>query len=576
MGLESSYSHGGLLVVRDYSLMWLDRFRYDFWSGALRVKGDTFGDIDLWGIEKPISLKESLNLAKRNIQAAQKVDTALIPSKVFSHIQNLSTLLNHVSRRIRTLRFRINGEHYLRLKLVKLAHNKDMDRRKQFAYKMQLSYLNEHSARCDSSIGHCLDVNNRILKALATARRNLDVFCENRVVFLQEQNNAFHLYPPEKVGITFDLSLRKNSDIVKQRSNEWFQLRKHVKVTGSTLHRALGLESLSELKQHHYQFIKKRPKPPFPEDVQKRVDYGKGNEKNAIASIVGGLLCAYKPRCYAFQEVGSLFGTVKEENFILVSPDGVLQCIGGENCPLNNKIEQHSLIPLEVKCVYPDTSKPLQPMYNLPARYVPQCLSEMAVYNAKYMWFGSYTVTSMSLIRVIFDQKLWEKMISIAFDLHGGEKPRVPTKLHPDTKELKQLVSSFIEKNCVFLCEVPSFRCVESVLRESTFLSPHSFCSVRREEKLDIDNLQRQSKVITYECVPLFETIHNTLRQEAQEVVVFMLSDHNRHHEEFIPYSLPLGYAMKGKSLSNSEVRHLIATTCDELARRGIPILCEV
>ena len=61
-----------------------------------------------------------------------------------------------------------------------------------------------------------------------------------------------------------------------------------------------------------------------------------------------------------------------------------------------------------------------------------------------------------------------------------------------------------------------------------------------------------------------------------QEVLVFMLSDHNRHHEEFVPYSLPLGYAMKGKHLSNNELRFLVDECRRKLKERGIPILCEV
>ena len=271
---------------------------------AKGFKGDTYGDIDLWGIEKPISINSALRLAKENIETAKKIHTKLSIPKIFSHAQNLHSLLSQLSRRIQTLRKRINGEHYLRLKIVKLAHNKDMDRRKQFAYRMQLSYLNEHSARCDSNIGRCLDVNFRILRALCTTRRNSEIFCESKLVHLHEQENAYHLFSAERNSLFFDLCARENSDIVKQRSDAWFSLRKNVKVTGSTLFNALGLESLAELKQHHYQFVKKREKPPFSEEIQKRLVYGRDNEKHAIATVVGGLLGAFKPPCYCFQEVG--------------------------------------------------------------------------------------------------------------------------------------------------------------------------------------------------------------------------------------------------------------------------------
>ena len=169
-------------------------FSFDGKMVAKGFKGDTFGDIDLWGIEKPISVPAALRLVKDNISTAKRIDVNLSLSKLFQHTQNLISLMNQVSRRIRTLRSRINGEHYLRLKIVKLSHSQGLDRRKQFAYKMQLSYLNEHSARCDSSIGRCLAVNHRILKALSMCRRNIDTFTESKIVQMNLQDNAYFLF----------------------------------------------------------------------------------------------------------------------------------------------------------------------------------------------------------------------------------------------------------------------------------------------------------------------------------------------------------------------------------------------
>ena len=73
-----------------------------------------------------------------------------------------------------------------------------------------------------------------------------------------------------------------------------------------------------------------------------------------------------------------------------------------------------------------------------------------------------------------------------------------------------------------------------------------------------MEEINHQCKEICFEGKPLFQSVHNTLRQEVQEVLVFMLSDHNRQHDEYLPYSMPLGYAMKGKTLKNNELRFLI------------------
>ena len=228
---------------------------------AKGFKGETYGDINLWGVEKPISLQATLDLLKRNIRTAERIADTLTTNTVFRRTMALQSLLTQVSSRIRNLRKSISGEHHIRLKIVKMIHNQTLDQKQRYSYKMQLSFLNEHSARCDSQIGRALVLNKRITKALSQCRKNLDVFSNQAAVELQKQNNAYFLFNVERNSNYFDLDLRENSDIVKQRSDKWMELRKSAKVTGSTLYKALGLSSLSDLKQHHYQFVKKRSPP---------------------------------------------------------------------------------------------------------------------------------------------------------------------------------------------------------------------------------------------------------------------------------------------------------------------------
>ena len=544
---------------------------------ARGLKGECFGDIDLWGVEKPISMKCSLQLIQRNIRACEYINSDVNQNKLFAQAYRLESVMNEMSRRVRTLRQRIEGEHYLRLKLVRMSQNQTLDSRQQYSYKMQLSFLNEHSARCDSHIGRALHLNMRILSTLAMLRENSDVFTKSKVVSLHLQNNAHFLFDAERNSQFFDLDLPENFDLIKQRSPQWHALRQKAKVTGSTMYKALGLESLVALKQHHYEFVKKRKPPDFSPEIKLRLQYGQENEKHAVATLLGGFLPAFRPSCYSYLEVGPVMLTVYgEQNFIEVSADGVIRCVRGEDCPQKQKWPYHEVIPIEVKTVYPDHTKPLQPHYRIPPRYVPQCLAEMYAYKCKKLWLISYTENSAALITVLFDTILWEKMLTIAHELHGGEKPKVPVKLHTETKQLREMISKYTESNCTFVCEIPSFRGLEGTLRESEILSPLSYCDVRDKCNIQMEEINRQCKAICFEGKPLFQSVHNTLRQEAQEVLVFMLSDHNRQHDEYVPYSMPLGYAMKGKTLKNNELRFLIDHCRDELKEKKIPILCEV
>ena len=83
---------------------------------------------------------------------------------------------------------------------------------------------------------------------------------------------------------SFDIDLPENFDLIKQRSPQWHALHQKAKVTGSTMYKALGLESLVALKQHHYEFVKKRKLPDFSPEIKLRLQYGQENEKHAVAT----------------------------------------------------------------------------------------------------------------------------------------------------------------------------------------------------------------------------------------------------------------------------------------------------
>ena len=159
--------------------------------------------------------------------------------------------------------------------------------------------------------------------------------------------------------------------------------------------------------------------------------YGQENEKNALAAVIGGLLPSFLPNCFSFLEVGPSFISVfGEENFLEVSPDGLLRCIGGEQCTNGNMPEHLSPVPVEAKCIYPDPSKPVEPIYQVIQRYVPQTLAEMAIYKVFVLWLISFTENSTVFMKVSFKDVLWLQMLKIAHDLQGEEKPKVPMKLH--------------------------------------------------------------------------------------------------------------------------------------------------
>ena len=147
---------------------------------ACGLKGESFGDINLWGIEKPIPVQKSLEVLFMNLEICENLKRDVSFEQLSTINADLEKLLQESSKRIWNLRQHIEGEHYLHLKIVKMAENQNLDSRQWYSYRMQLSFLNEHSARCDSHVGRGLHLNMRILEALAMCRNNSDVFTPSK------------------------------------------------------------------------------------------------------------------------------------------------------------------------------------------------------------------------------------------------------------------------------------------------------------------------------------------------------------------------------------------------------------
>ena len=73
----------------------------------------------------------------------------------------------------------------------------------------------------------------------------------------------------------------------------------------------------------------------------------------------------------------------------------------------------------------------------------------------------------------------------------------------------------------------------------------------------------------------LFQHIHDVLRSQATELLVFMINDKDGLQTDDIPNSIHLGYALKGRCLSNADLPHLINTVRNKLKECKVNILVE-
>ena len=83
-------------------------------------------------------------------------------------------------------------------------------------------------------------------------------------------------------------------------------------------------------------------------------------------------------------------------------------------------------------------------------------MHELVIYKADELWLISFTLYSVTLIVVYFDEVLWSKLLNLAEEKYGQNNIPVPNRLHLQSKLLKQDLMKFTETHCKFILEVPS------------------------------------------------------------------------------------------------------------------------
>ena len=158
---------------------------------------------------------------------------------------------------------------------------------------------------------------NKLVTAISCLSNEHGTFTTDRNIVLSNQTNYVHL--AENMNLPEDNYLR----FLKEKSEKLFAVRKTAVVTGSTLYKAISLESLKSQLDHFdsVMYQKKRKEPSA--EVKDRMEHGTVNEINAVSTIVGKILPMFYPGhhfvdkgCYEINENGCK---------MIISPDGSIQ-----------------------------------------------------------------------------------------------------------------------------------------------------------------------------------------------------------------------------------------------------------
>ena len=142
------------------------------------------------------------------------------------------------------------------------------------------------------------------------------------------------------------------SEYLKQKSPEWFEVRKSVKATGSTIHKAVGLDLLKKQRSYFDEIVSG-------EEMQKSdaqqtaMDYGSKTEINAVDTLVSKVLPVLCSSFTLYEEGTYKISVETSRPILCVSLDGSLRDGNGSD----ETLAQPAKLGIETKC--PFNSVPL-------------------------------------------------------------------------------------------------------------------------------------------------------------------------------------------------------------------------
>ena len=540
---------------------------------AQGCKNESDGDVDLWGREIP-TLSQSVELLQLRTQCAAAIDFPSSPITKCEHTIGFRRLALHISRTLKQLYSRMKHSFFQRQKLNRLAkENPDNVTR----YNTRMSFLHQNSSDCDSVFKQGIDLQEDVLKALRIINGWPPLDEENNHTNLSAMPNCFQLLHPDEVGRDVDLNNPSHYEYIKQGSTQWHNVRKLARVTGSSLYRAIGLDTLNRQKEHHYSNVCGRSEATPDPLLQRRLDHGRQNEVNIISSLVTTIMPAFLPRCYAYFEVGPRIIQFGENALkVEVSADGILRCPNGTQCP-NYSDHADRKIVIEMKSPYPTKENPHSSVHEVPHRYVSQILCECKAWECDEAWLLVGTKTSTTAFRCFNDNVLLCQLLTIADDLYSAPNPPVPTRLHHSIAEMKEKIKQYRTTHTSFFLESPSTTGYYGDLVKSTeVISAYAVTPNHNFQEVAHNDVDYQVAVCSNEGKRFFLSAHTVLRKQATEVLVFMATNKDRIQTDTMPYSFPIAYAMKGSSMSNEDLRYMMDKLLSELRNKSIPVLCEV
>ena len=541
------------------------------------VDGQLKGDVNLWGYEGPPTLKERENQVKETFNIVESLEAVIesLEKRDLTNILHASdavkddivtkskVAIEKLSRTLSDLRV-VKQKKEITLEKLKNACSTE-ELKSKYAY--ALSAVKTFIYRLNGCISKILKVTDELGCKICILNDSVGNYCLGQVCDLGDQNNYVCLTGSETPDVNEGDIQCKDTRFIKQRTKTWENTRKHACVTGSTCFNALGFGGLKKQKEHYDYVFHAKEKPKPNSQIQTMMDHGTKNEINAIATICSKILTIMYPSSSYFEE-GCEAVFHNEKMMLLVSPDGSLRTISDSAC-IN---DPPATFGVEIKCPFPGSVYKPKVHYEMPFYYVPQILCEMAVLNTKRLLYICYSSESTTLLEAEFDSDLWEVIVSDMLRLYNNDDRKCPTKLSPELKNTKEKLREYCKTKVTFKAEVKSViakvccHANESVYTSDVKFNLHGTTASNRLTVCTPADFQ----TTLYE---LGETVKESAllsRHMATEVLIYLISDLDRTHTPERQHAVPVGYGLKGYSITTDITRKMMDDILDECYKGGL------
>ena len=213
------------------------------------------GDVDLWGFEGPPTLQDTMKQNEKEMDFFSLLSFRLIDESNFNEnaMKEVKFALQINSHKIKNLREAKVRHEILRKSFHrKISKFPDQGNR----YVLAFAEIDAFIAKSNMLIQKLLAINVNWCEIMARVNRTSYYFRKDEPIKIDEQDNGYVLLNDDFMDLLYGKGfLEQNPQFVKQRSDKWKDLRMQSRLTGSTMHNALGLRNLKSQKEHFDEFV---------------------------------------------------------------------------------------------------------------------------------------------------------------------------------------------------------------------------------------------------------------------------------------------------------------------------------